>query len=250
MSHWSTLRTVAGRPAMLALLTGLLACSPTGDTIVDPAQRPLDARGGVPGPPGGGGSGGDADTALVDLSGGLATAATQVADVIANNGRKLELSTPGGSHAFQDAWSLANTHAAGLANCATNGVFDEGLSPSDMLDLMLDALRNRDFWMHIENDAAESGTASDAHMLKRGWSEGIPSGRVETWIGSENNKTSILGANPALVTRVVLGPGMTLYTFHAGNGVVVFSQLSGAPKDHPTLVCYLLDDVEVTVDMS
>jgi len=76
--------------------------------------------------------------ATVELAGGLVTLGPQPVELgKGNNEKKLKLS--GDEATFSNELAMTNTHAAGLLlNCMWEGAFDQGRSPQDMLDLLID----------------------------------------------------------------------------------------------------------------
>lgn len=240
-------RALAATVAPIGLVSILSACDLGSSGIVNPEAFEFRAgRGGVPGGPGGGGG-----SATVELAMGLTTSGPQDVLISSDNDDRLVLDTPGeDSEMFAGAFTLTATHAAGLGACQQRGVFDQGLSPGDILDLLLDPEQFRDFTLYIDKSDAAAGVASDYNQIRQNWAADIPSGRVVTFIGFKNKKARLPGVSDPIVTATDLGGGTTLYTFQAGTGIVGVTQLSGAPKEQPNILCPLLDDVEVRVTIT
>ena len=225
--------TAAGIAPMI-LLVGLTACD-SGGAISSP--EPFDFSAAKRGGPGGGGG-----TPLVELTDGVLTLGQQEAIIVTDNRRRLTLDTPSeGGGLYASAFDLTATHAAGLGNCVLNGAFEGVLTPQDLLDIMVEANRPRDFTLYIDKDDAAAGAVSDYQQLKQTWRTDSPSLRFVTFIGFKNKRARLPGVSDPVVTAADLGGGTTQYTFQNGTGIVAIDEL----HESVGILCALLDDVEV-----
>lgn len=209
---------------------------------------------------------GEGPGALVNLAlaGAIATTAPGAVEVKTDNASTLEL----GDGGYDATFGFTAAIAPG-GYCVTEGVFGDGTDGRITLEALLDLLTDGAPAIHrnlggLKIDKAALAAldgSSSLHNLRHSWSASVSSpslsGRIVTWIADPSfDRKSPVPSGPAgwsptpAISATDLGGGSTAYTFQALHGIVQIKQLEGRPKDHPKIICPLLDDVAATVSPS
>ncbi|MEJ2152725.1 MAG: hypothetical protein P8Y29_07215 [Gemmatimonadota bacterium] len=190
-----------------------------------------------------GDDGGTSANRTVDVSGGLLTLDSQEVPVSSDTKRLYAIGA-GGNGGFEVRFDLTNTHASYPGSCVTSGGGQEGqLEFDDLAALLTDDNQDRGFVMRFFRREQDQQLS----QIDINWSDPADGqGSFDLWVGSTPSMDELTPVPDVVASESdPNAAGCVDYTYSGGAAQI--AQSHGTGRSHPSVVCPLHPDDEVTV---